>query len=245
MARQQAERLHGHLVGAELLGRHVLLELLHDERLEVLALGDIALDFVQEGDLAQCGEDLLETTLVANDGLGELALIGQAIALGEQFLPARTGASAASSPSAVRTEAVNRTRLMMSEKAGKGRISISLSMATQGEQERSWISSRRSGCVRRRGLGPSIRGGALRPVLAGGRIASSGEGNLHFMRAARAAHTRTSSRSRGPFRVWIFGSRSAERKLRITASGGRAGGSSWPEPPGNRRSSTSPAPARS
>ncbi len=84
VARQQPEGLHGHLVGAELLGRHVLVELLEEQRLEVLALGHVALDLVQEGDLAQLGEDLLEPALVADDGLGELALVGQAITLGEQ-----------------------------------------------------------------------------------------------------------------------------------------------------------------
>ena len=85
VARQQAECLHGHLVGAELLGRHVLLELFQEERLQVLALGDVALDLVEKGNLPQLGEDLLESALVADDGLGGLALIGQSIPLLEQL----------------------------------------------------------------------------------------------------------------------------------------------------------------
>jgi len=50
----------------------------------VRAPGHVALDLVLEGDPPQLGEDAFEAALVADDGLGELAPIGQAIALGQQ-----------------------------------------------------------------------------------------------------------------------------------------------------------------
>ena len=87
VGRQEAERLHAELVGPELGGGHLGVDLLDEHGLHVLARGDVSLHLVLERDLAHAGEQLLEGSLVADDRLGGLPLIGQRIPLGEEFLP--------------------------------------------------------------------------------------------------------------------------------------------------------------
>ena len=82
------EGLHAQLAGPELGGRDLLVDLLEEDGLEVLAVGDVALDLVLELELADAGQELLEGLLVLEDGLGRLLLVGQLVPFGEECLAA-------------------------------------------------------------------------------------------------------------------------------------------------------------
>ena len=167
----------------------------------------------RKGILRRFGQDALERALVADDGLGVLALVGEVVALREQF----------------GTRADGRVRVIAHRRPGKAH-----EQRQNDEREgREGTHSRnpcQSGPKKSGTRGGSHRGrasalGAGVPdrrfgdgALGTGRVVPCGEGSRN-LRSRRAANMRTSFRLRGPPRVWIRGSRSAERKLRITVSG--------------------------
>ena len=86
VAGDEPQDLHSQLVGPELGGGDLLVDLLHKHRFQILAVGHVPLDLGLERELTEPWQELLERLLVFQDRLGRLVAIGQLVPLGEEFL---------------------------------------------------------------------------------------------------------------------------------------------------------------